>query len=79
MISKIHKEGTGKIDSSDFLMVMVQKMFEKDTQEKILKALKLLSNNKTWKMSFKNLNHVAMELSENFTEGDLQEVIHEVD
>lgn len=47
MISKIHKEGTGKIDSSDFLMVMVQKMFEKDTQEKILKALKLLSNNKT--------------------------------
>lgn len=79
MISKIDKEGTGKIDSSDFLMVMVQKMFEKDTQEKILKALKLLSNNKTWKMSFKNLNHVAMELSENFTEGDLQEVIHEVD
>lgn len=79
MISKIHKEGTGKIDSSDFLMVMVQKMFEKDTQEKILKALKLLSSNKTWKMSFKNLNHVATELSENFTEGDLQEVIHEVD
>lgn len=79
MISKIDKEGTGKIDSSDFLMVMVQKMFEKDTQEKILKALKLLSNNKTWKMSFKNLNHVATELSENFTEGDLQEVIHEVD
>lgn len=79
MISKIDKEGTGKIDSSDFLMVMVQKMFEKDTQEKILKALKLLSNNKTWKMSFKNLNHVATVLSENFTEGDLQEVIHEVD
>lgn len=79
MISKIDKEGTGKIDSSDFLMVMAQKMFEKDTQEKILKALKLLSNSKTWKMSFKNLNHVATELSENFTEGDLQEVIHEVD
>lgn len=54
MISKIDKEGTGKINFGDFLTVMVQKMFQKDTQEEILKAL---SDDKTWKMSFKNLKN----------------------
>lgn len=57
MISKIDKEGTGKINFGDFLTVMIQKMFEKDAQEEILKALRLLSDDKTWKMSFKNLKN----------------------
>ncbi|CAO2646492.1 CETN2 [Lemmus lemmus] len=50
MISKMDKEGTGKINFSDFLTVMVQKMFEKDTQEEVLKALKRLSDDETWKI-----------------------------
>lgn len=57
MISKIYKESTWKINFSDFLTMIVQKMFEKDTKEEILKALKFFSNDETWKMSFKILKN----------------------
>lgn len=33
MISEIDKEGTGKVNFSDFLTVMTQKMSEKDMKE----------------------------------------------
>ncbi|NWV01061.1 CETN1 protein, partial [Upupa epops] len=79
MIADIDKEGTGKISFNDFLVVMTQKMAEKDSKEEILKAFKLFDDDETGKISFKNLKRVARELGENLTDEELQEMIDEAD
>ncbi|XP_032253158.1 centrin-2-like [Phoca vitulina] len=79
MISEINKEGTGKMNFSDFLTVMTQKLSEKDTKEEILKAFKLFNDDETGKISFKNLKRVAKELDDNLTDEELQEMIDEAD
>merc|ERR1711962_887034 len=44
MISDIDKDGTGTIDFNDFLLMMTQKMSEKDSKEEILKAFRLFDD-----------------------------------
>ncbi|XP_012370815.1 calcium-binding protein 1-like [Octodon degus] len=79
MISEIDKEGTGKMNFSDFLTMMTQKMSEKDTKEEILKAFKLFDDDETGTISFRILKRVAKELGENLTDEEPQEMIDEAD
>lgn len=79
MISEIDREETGKMNFSDFLTVVTHKMNEKDTKEEILKAFKLFDDDETGAISFDNLKRVAMELGENITDEELQEMIDEAD
>ncbi|XP_023611201.1 centrin-1-like, partial [Myotis lucifugus] len=73
------QEGTGKINFNDFLTVMTQKMFEKDSKEDILKAFKLFDDDETGTISFDNLKRVSNELDENITDEELKEMIDEAD
>lgn len=79
MISDIDKDGSGTIDFNDFLLMMTQKMSEKDSKEEILKAFRLFDDDETGKISFKNLKRVSKELGEDLTDEELQEMIDEAD
>ncbi|XP_055984054.1 centrin-2-like [Sorex fumeus] len=68
MVSKIDKEGPGKVNASDVLVVVTQKMSEKDTREEIPKAFKLFNDDETGKISFKNLRIMFEELDDNFSD-----------
>lgn len=79
MIFEVDKEGTGKISFNDFLVVMIQKMVEKDIKEEILKVFRFFDDDEIGKIFFKNLKRVVNELGENFIDEELQEMIDEVD
>jgi len=73
------KSGTGTISSEDFLNLMSEKISDKGTKEEILKAFRLFDDDQTGRISFKNLKRVAVELGENLTDEELQEMIQEAD
>ncbi|POI36004.1 hypothetical protein CIB84_000244 [Bambusicola thoracicus] len=73
MISDIDKEGTGKISFNDFLVVMTQKMAEKDSKEEILKAFKLFDDDETGKISFKNLKREMIDEADRDGDGEVNE------
>merc|ERR1712147_101976 len=73
MISDIDKDGNGDIDFEEFLGMMPAKMGERDSREEILKAFRLVDDDETGKISFKNLKRVAKELGENMTDDELME------
>lgn len=79
-------DGTGGADGvasvityPQFVQLMSKKMSERDSREEMLKAFRLFDDDETGKISFKNLKRVAMELGENITDAELQEMIDEAD
>merc|ERR1711937_1017742 len=79
MISDINKDGDGTIDFDEFMMMMTAKMGEKDSREEIIKAFRLVDDDETGRISFKNLKRVAKELGETMTDEELQEMVDEAD
>ena len=72
MIAEVDKESSGKLSLDSFMMLMGNKMSEKDTKEEILKAFKLFDDDDTGNITFTNLKRVAAELGENLTDEELQ-------
>merc|ERR1712139_433015 len=79
MISDIDNDGNGSIEFQEFLQMMTGKMGEKDTREDIEKVFKLFDDDKTNKISFRNLARVAEELGENIDDEELQDMINQAD
>merc|ERR1711924_450004 len=69
----------GTIEFTEFLQMMTGKMGEKDSREDIEKVFKLFDDDKTNKISFRNLARVAEELVENIDDEELQDMITQAD
>ncbi|KAL3782076.1 hypothetical protein ACHAW5_000697 [Stephanodiscus triporus] len=79
LISQVDRDGSGTVNFSEFLTMMTTKMGERDSTEEMIKAFRLFDDDETGKISFRNLKRVAMELGENITDKELQEMIDEAD
>ncbi|XP_062440414.1 centrin-2-like [Rhea pennata] len=79
IISEVDEDGSGKINFESFLRVMTQKMAEPCSKEEILRAFKLFDHDGTGKISFDKLKLVAVEIGEDITDEELQEMINEAD
>ena len=54
-------------------------MGEKNSREEIYKIFNLFDDDRTGKISFKNLKRVSQELGESLTDEELQEMVDEAD
>uniref|UniRef100_A0A8C6Z3G7 EF-hand domain-containing protein n=1 Tax=Nothoprocta perdicaria TaxID=30464 RepID=A0A8C6Z3G7_NOTPE len=79
IISEVDEDGSGMINFESFLKVMTQKMAEQCSKEEILRAFKLFDSDGTGKISFEKLKLVAVEIGEDITDEELQEMIDEAD
>ena len=79
MIKEIDLDGNGVIDFNEFLYLMVKKMNGNDTEEELLEAFKVFDRDGNGKISAHELRYVLLKSGENFTEQDIEDLIHEAD
>lgn len=79
MIGDIDKDGSGSIDFEQFLDMMTAKMSDKDSQADIQEVFNLFDDDKTGKITLKNLKRVAKELGETMSDAELTEMIKRAD
>merc|ERR1712166_1035091 len=70
MVADVDGDGNGTIEFGEFLEMMTGKMGEKDSREDIEKVFKLLDDDNTNKISFRNLARVAEELEDMINQAD---------
>merc|ERR1712194_704517 len=63
----------------EFIEMMEGKMSDKDPVEEMKKAFAMFDDDKTGKITFKNMQRVAQELGEKMEDADLQDVLDECD
>lgn len=67
----VDRDGSGMIEYSDFLNLMVLKMQERDPIEEMKKAFRLFLDDGSDKITFNHLKKVANDLGENLTDEEL--------
>ncbi|KAG2719821.1 hypothetical protein I3843_02G004900 [Carya illinoinensis] len=79
MIADVDKDGSGAIDFDEFVHMMTAKIGERDTKEELMKAFRIIDQDKNGKISVSDIKRIAKELGENFTDKDIQDMIEEAD
>merc|ERR1712151_256831 len=68
MIASVDDDGSGQIGFDEFLQMMTNKILNRDPEEELLKAFKLIDDDETGFISLSNLRRVAQMLGERLTD-----------
>merc|ERR1711907_445729 len=79
MVREMDKDGDATIDLEEFMIMLAEKMNQKDGKEEMLKGFAMFDDDKTGKISFANFKRVATELGETLTDDQLKEIMAEAD
>lgn len=78
-MADVAPECPSELSFEEFVKVMTIKMTDEDGRNEILRAFRLFDDDKTGKISFKNLKRVAVELGEDLSDEELLDMINQVD
>ncbi|KAL9234993.1 hypothetical protein vseg_009799 [Gypsophila vaccaria] len=79
MIADVDKDGSGAIDFDEFCHMMTAKIGERDTKEELMKAFRIIDQDSNGKISAADIQRIAKDLGESFTDREIQEMIDEAD
>lgn len=79
MISDLDEDGNKQIEFDEWVHLMTYKVSPTSDRASIRKVFPLYDDEKTDHISVKNLRRVAMDLGENISEEELQEMIDRAD
>ncbi|GMH11393.1 hypothetical protein Nepgr_013234 [Nepenthes gracilis] len=79
MIADADRDGSGAIDFDEFCYMLTAKIGERDTKEELVKAFRIIDQDNNGKISAADIQLIAKELDENFTNQEIQEMIEEAD
>lgn len=79
LLSEVDKDNTGQIDFEGYLMVVLNKMVERPSQEDIQKAFRLFDQGQKGRVDFNDLKRIASQIGENITDDEMHEMIAEAD
>merc|ERR1719450_894670 len=79
MIADLDQDGGQAIDFDSFLDAITSKLGDKETKDGISKIFNLFDDDKTGKITLKNLKRVAKELGETMSDAELTEMIERAD
>ncbi|XP_073117484.1 probable calcium-binding protein CML13 [Elaeis guineensis] len=75
MIVDVDKDGSGAIEFDEFVSMMTAKIGERDFQEELMKAFRIIDQDNNGKISDVDIQHLAKDLGENFTLEEIREMI----
>jgi len=79
MIKMIDGNGDNKLDLNEFLNLMTAASEASNSDDENMKYFRILDEDNTGKISFKNLKKMAVELGETMSDEEIQDLIDEGD
>mmetsp|Transcript_53403 Transcript_53403/g.155696 ORF Transcript_53403/g.155696 Transcript_53403/m.155696 type:complete len:167 (-) Transcript_53403:77-577(-) len=79
ILSDLERQGAQPLDFGRFVDLMSAKMGERDTREDVSKVFRLFDDDRTGRITARNLQRVARELGEEVPMEDLEEMIARAD
>ncbi|CCF73285.1 Centrin-3 [Babesia microti strain RI] len=79
LMNEYDTSNSGYVDYKGFHDIVARKIFDRDPMTEINRAFQLFDDDKTGKISLKNLRRVSRELGENLTDNELEAMIEEFD
>ncbi|KAL0125420.1 hypothetical protein PUN28_004504 [Cardiocondyla obscurior] len=79
LVEEVGLECPSELAYEEFVKIMSIKIKDQDNRSEIIMAFRLFDDDKTGKISFKNLKRVAIELGEDLSDEELLDMINQVD
>ncbi|XP_074356434.1 putative calcium-binding protein CML13 [Apium graveolens] len=79
MIVDVDNDDNGAIDFDEFLYMIIAKIGERDSKDGLMKAFQVIDQYKNGKISAADIQRIAKDLEEQFTNRDIQEIVDEDD